>query len=191
MTNERFILTVTGKDHPGIVAGISEVLCNFGCNIQEISQTVLGDEFAMILLLEPSKEINIDQLNDSLSARCAELNVTHNLRKTTQPQVLTSYDRSIETGKDRSIITVIGADKIGIVAGVTKVLADLNINIIDLSAKPYVLNDTPVYSMIIIVELQSDTDLQRLKDALDKCAERLSVSIDIQNQEIFRAMHEI
>jgi len=186
MSGERFILTVVGKDHPGIVAGISEELYEYGCNIQELNQAVLSDEFAMILLLQTTGDISIDDLNKSLKKRCKELKVNHSLRKAT---VLT--DSYSKPSKDIIIITVIGSDKIGIVAGVTKILADMDINIVELSAEPYAIEDVAQYSVVARVEVDENIDMIKLKSLLDERAKELAVEIDIQNQEIFRAMHKI
>lgn len=49
---KRAIITVTGIDHTGIVAGISSVLANFGVNILDITQTIMGDIFVMALLVD-------------------------------------------------------------------------------------------------------------------------------------------
>ena len=46
------IVTVTGKDKTGIIAGVSAVLSECGVNILDISQTVLQDYFAMIMLVD-------------------------------------------------------------------------------------------------------------------------------------------
>lgn len=46
------IVTVTGKDKTGIIAGVSAKLSEYGVNIQDISQTVLQDYFAMIMLVD-------------------------------------------------------------------------------------------------------------------------------------------
>ena len=49
---KKAIITVTGINHTGIVAGISSVLANFGVNILDISQTIMGDIFVMALLVD-------------------------------------------------------------------------------------------------------------------------------------------
>ncbi len=46
------IVTVTGKDKTGIIAGVSAKLAEYGVNILDISQTVLQDYFAMIMLVD-------------------------------------------------------------------------------------------------------------------------------------------
>ena len=187
MAGQRFILTIVGKDHPGIIAGISNTLYKYECNIQESSQTVLSDEFAMILLLQLTKETDIEELDASLSECCELLKVTHTLRPATG-----SASSAPSVTKDRVIITVIGADRIGIVASVTKVLADMGINIVESSTAPsYIIHDVPQYTMIAWVEVDDDVDMFKLSDALEDCARELSVEINIQSQDIFDAMHKI
>ncbi len=51
------VVTVTGKDCVGIIAKVSEVCASKGANILDIAQSVLGDYFAMMML------VNVDGLN--------------------------------------------------------------------------------------------------------------------------------
>lgn len=189
-SGERFILTVVGKDHPGIVAGIADTLYKYECNIQELNQTVLSDEFAMILLLQPTKQIDVQELNKGLRKCCETLEVTYALREVT---LMPDFPPANPTSpKDKVIITVIGADKIGIVAGVAKTLADMDINIVELSTAPsYIVHDEPQYTMIARVEVDEYMDMPALRRNLENCARNLSVEINVQSQEIFDAMHKI
>lgn len=64
------VITVTGKDTVGIVADVSALCAKHGANIEDITQSVLSDYFAMILL------VSIDELNVDFAAfadRMAEL----------------------------------------------------------------------------------------------------------------------
>ena len=66
----RAVVTVTGKDKKGIIAQVSTFLSQKGANIEDISQTILGEYFAMIMIVEMSdakEEIAV------LSQQCAEL----------------------------------------------------------------------------------------------------------------------
>ena len=66
----RAVVTVTGKDNKGIIAKVSSFLAEKKVNIEDISQTILQDFFAMIMLVDLSEtEESISQL----SAECAEL----------------------------------------------------------------------------------------------------------------------
>ena len=193
LQGERFILTVVGKDHPGIIAGIAGMLYKYECDIQELNQTVLSDEFAMILLLQSTKKLDIQELNISLAERCEALDVNYTLRPATMASdSLPATDNCINSSKDKVIIAVIGADRIGIVAEVTKALADMSINIMELTTAPsYMVHDEPQYTMIALVEVDDCIDMPALRSTLEDCAQKLSVEINVQNQEIFNAMHKI
>lgn len=63
---KRAIITVTGIDHTGIVAGISSVLANFGVNILDITQTIMRDIFVMALLVDITGLEDITDLVEKL-----------------------------------------------------------------------------------------------------------------------------
>jgi ACT domain-containing protein len=52
---ERLIVSVFGVDHPGIVAGVSEVLAEAECSIIDINQTVVQGKFAMVIIADMSR----------------------------------------------------------------------------------------------------------------------------------------
>ncbi|MFW5986089.1 MAG: ACT domain-containing protein [Halanaerobiales bacterium] len=88
----------------------------------------------------------------------------------------------------RAIITVIGMDKIGIIAKVSAVLAEAGVNILDISQT--ILDE--YFTMMMLVDLkQVDIPLDRLKDKLNSAGEELGVSIKLQHEDIFRSMHRI
>ena len=66
----RAVVTVTGKDQKGIIATISTFLSQKGANIEDISQTILGEYFAMIMIVDIS---NIQQELSALAKECTEL----------------------------------------------------------------------------------------------------------------------
>lgn len=51
----RAVVTVTGKDKKGIIAKVSAFLSEKGANIEDISQTILGEYFAMIMIVDMSE----------------------------------------------------------------------------------------------------------------------------------------
>ena len=66
----RAVVTVTGKDKKGIIAKVSTFLSEKGANIEDISQTILGEYFAMIMIVDIS---SIKQELSSLAQECNEL----------------------------------------------------------------------------------------------------------------------
>src|SRR3972149_9895462 len=57
-----FVITAIGKDHPGIVAGVSKALYDLGTNIEDSSMTILSGEFAMILIVSTKEEVDASDL---------------------------------------------------------------------------------------------------------------------------------
>lgn len=51
----RAVVTVTGKDKKGIIAKVSSFLAEQGVNIEDISQTIMGEYFAMIMIVDMSE----------------------------------------------------------------------------------------------------------------------------------------
>jgi ACT domain-containing protein len=88
----------------------------------------------------------------------------------------------------RAVVTIIGPDRVGIIAGISNVLADSNVNIIDLSQS--VMRE--FFVMIMMVDLQgANLAFDAVQARLDAKGKELSVRVEIQREEIFRAMHRI
>jgi len=54
-SSSRMIISVFGLDHPGIVAGVSQILAEAGCSIIDINQTVVQGKFAMVIIGDTSR----------------------------------------------------------------------------------------------------------------------------------------
>lgn len=87
----------------------------------------------------------------------------------------------------RGILTVIGKDKVGIIAGVSQTLAELNINIVDVTQT--IMQE--YFTMMMVLELNPQLDFEKTRAALNTAGEELGVKISIQNEEIFDAMHKL
>lgn len=87
----------------------------------------------------------------------------------------------------KAILTVVGKDKVGIIAGVSQKLAELNINILDVSQTIM----EGYFTMMMMLQMQPEADLEAIKQALSQVENTLGVKISIQNEEIFNAMHKL
>ena len=86
------------------------------------------------------------------------------------------------------VVTVIGADSVGIVAGVTKELALQNINILDISQT--ILDG--IFDMILSCDMEkAKGTLKDVQDALGMLGKELGVDVRVQLADIFYAMHRI
>lgn len=87
-----------------------------------------------------------------------------------------------------AVVTVVGKDRIGIVYEVSRLLAEKNINIVNISQK--ILEQ--YFTMLILVDTSKSSEaFVDLAKELFEQGQRLALDIRIQNEEIFEAMHRI
>ncbi len=88
----------------------------------------------------------------------------------------------------RAIVTIIGSDRVGIIAGIANVIAEANVNILDISQS--VIRE--FFTMIMMVDLAgAKVPFGTLSEQLTRKGEELAVRVEIQREEIFTAMHRI
>lgn len=90
--------------------------------------------------------------------------------------------------KNQAIVSVLGADRTGIVAGVASALAEANANIEDI--RQSILDG--VFSMTMVVTLsESETAFEDTQQLLNKVSADLGVQVNLIRAEVFRMMHRI
>ena len=88
----------------------------------------------------------------------------------------------------RVIVTVIGEDKVGIIANVSAVLAGGGANIIDISQTTM----REFFAMIMMVDLKTATlPFDEIKRRLNQKGEEMGLRIDAQHEDVFKYMHRI
>lgn len=88
----------------------------------------------------------------------------------------------------RAVVTVVGKDKTGIISKVSTFLAERQVNILDISQT--ILEE--YFAMIMLVDLSGAT--QKLADLAEDCkvmGEKIGMSVHVQHEDIFNAMHSI
>src|SRR5688572_878385 len=75
-SSDRMIISVFGVDHPGIVAGVSQILAEAGCSIVDINQTVVQGKFAMVIIANTSRsKSSVSELKERFLAQGEKLGV--------------------------------------------------------------------------------------------------------------------
>ncbi len=87
----------------------------------------------------------------------------------------------------RAVVSVVGKDQVGIISKVTTVLANENVNIFDISQT--ILQD--FFTMMMIVDVTNLENLDALQQKLTDLGEPLGLTINVQLEEIFQAMHRV
>jgi len=88
----------------------------------------------------------------------------------------------------KAIITVVGNDRVGIIANICNKLAGFNVNVLDISQT--ILHNN--FTMVMAVDLEGATDsFININNALGELGKEMELSIHMQREEIFDAMHTI
>ncbi|MCM0080657.1 amino acid-binding protein [Geomonas sp. Red32] len=170
-----FAVTIIGKDRPGIVADTAEVLFTLGCNVEDSSCTMLGGEFAMILIVSHTKPFAKKQLEAEFAAKVQERGLSTFVRSLKDDEVC--YQKP---AGELCLISVYGSDQPGIVYRVTRELADRGVNINDLNTKLVGTPTEPVYVMMIEAVLPEEMSVDEASLLLEKLKKELSVEISVR-----------
>jgi glycine cleavage system transcriptional repressor len=138
-------LTAIGRDKPGIVARIADILLQHGLNIEDSQMRILGGRFAMMLLLRGDPDENA--ITRDLLEAGRDLGLDYIYIHPVEPA-------DTEGAGPTHVLTVYGADHPGIVAAVANALTDAGVNITDLQTR--LVGD--VYVMFIELSVPPGTE---------------------------------
>lgn len=155
-----YMLTVVGKDRPGIVAHLSAALFDGGCNLGEASMIRLGGTFTIMLMVEFDGSVKaltdiVAPVAESLDLHLHVDHIDAKLHQHLEPDVR---------------ITVYGADRAGIVARITGALAEAGLHILDMDTSVAGTEEKPIY--IMQIEGHAAEGVEALQSALDVVAEK-------------------
>ena len=153
--NHWYMLTLVGRDRPGIVAHVTQALYQGGCNLGETSMMRLGTSFTIMMMV--SYAGNAKALQNLLGTEADSLGLHMHIDE-------------IEGGLHRHIepdvrISVYGADRAGIVAHVTSALAEAGLDILDLDSDVGGSEAAPIY--IMHIEGRALEGIEALQSALE------------------------
>ena len=177
-TNSRdwFILSAIGSDRPGLVSELAKLILDADANLEDSRMTILGSEFAVILLCSGS---------GGGALRAIENGAKHLERE----HGLTIFVRSLD-GEPRPAVPApgtrlfrveaVGEDRAGIVASLCGVLAERSVNIAELVTKSRPgPGGSPHYQLSMSVEVPEALDSKELRAALEREADRLVIDVSL------------
>jgi glycine cleavage system transcriptional repressor len=181
----RFAVFVVGPDRPGIIAAVSQVLFEQGCNLEDVNQTSLLAQFVGIFIATAPTGSREDGLLGVLTQRLVPLGLSVLLRPVAVPLA------AMATPSEPYVITTIGPDRAGLVAGITALLAQYGANITNLKAVTRTDRDHQEYVMFYEVDVPADIDRQAFRADLLARARDLGLEANLQHREIFEQIHRI
>ena len=172
-----FILSAIGRDRPGIVADLATLIFKSEANLEDSRMTLLGNEFAAILLCSGTAP----DLESRLRLGAGRLEWENRLTVFLRP--LDGEPRPAVPAPGTRLVRIEaeGLDRAGIVAGVCRTLADRRCNIADLSSstRPSETGST-IYRLSILAEVPDPPDTQELEAALDDAGRSIGVEVRIE-----------
>jgi len=172
---KHFALTIIGRDRPGIVSQVTEILFRLGFNIADSTCTILGGQFAMILIIAHPEYERGDEFIGQF-APLEEVNLSVFVR-TLKPG---GHLRCVDRG-ETCMISVYGSDQPGIVYRVARELSERQVNITDLNTKLVGSGKRPIYVMMIEATLPEGTSPDELSEAMINLKEELNVDISVRS----------
>jgi len=168
------MLTLVGQDRTGIVAKISAALYQENCNLGEASMARLGGNFTIMLMIQfdgLAQDLHriLQPVCDSLTLHYHVDQIDGELHHHLEPDVR---------------ISVHGADRAGIVADVTRALADAGLDILNLESDVAGTTESPLY--IMNIEGVAGNGIEALNNALQTLDSGVDVEVHLSEIDIFR-----
>jgi glycine cleavage system transcriptional repressor len=175
-----FILSAVGKDRPGMVADVSEVIYECGGNIEDSSMSLLRNHFALLLLFSTERE----EVNQKLSSALKRLEWEKKLTVFYSPITFEEAYPKLKEQADRFKITTSGVDHAGIVFRVCQLLADRGINIVDMKTQRILSPEsgTPFFEMDMDVEIPRSISEERLREDLHRLGNELVIDLVLKKE---------
>lgn len=193
MTTHRLVLTAVGQDAPGLVAGLTDLICQHHGNIEDSTMTRLAGQFAMILILSLPASVTVEAFSEQAQQVAVTLGLQVHLSTLPPPTESNtpsatgrhSHPSNNPTNDTRPfLVSVAGADHTGITHAVSQLLARYQANITDLNAHRIEGDEGPVYVMVVEFDLpntQLDTALQQ---DLDQLAQAQHLDIRLRSVDV-------
>lgn len=165
-------VTVIGPDRPGIVAAVTKVLYEQGCNLEDANSAILRGHFSMMLIVRAAEGADVDAVRGALRMAAEELDLVVTARPVAETEA--------RVPSPTHTVSVYGSDRPGIVYGVAQALADADVNIIDLSSRVIGPSEHPVYALILEVVAPEGRDPA---DLLTSVGEELGVDVTVRETQ--------
>jgi glycine cleavage system transcriptional repressor len=166
-----FALSAIGRDRPGIVAAITEVLLELKGNVEDSQMSILRGHFAVMLLVRLPEGVEADELRGLLEPVRERLGLE---------AVAVSPVDELEPGpRSTHVLSVYGADHPGIVHSVSAALAERGISITDLETRLGGTAEKPVYLMLIEIAA-GESDMERLESELRSIGGREGLELSLR-----------
>nr|WP_320014702.1 ACT domain-containing protein [uncultured Desulfobacter sp.] len=181
----KMIISVLAKDRPGIIASVTSDLYDLGCNLENVNQMILQNQFAGFFITQVPKRLSCETIRQELTLREKDQGLTIHVR------CLEEDPQSPVTEKEIFLITTSGPDQKGLVAQLSSIISSFGANIVNLKAVFMGGSNPNENVMSYQVLITKEIDAPAMFAALRKKAKELNLDIHIQHKNIFDVTNKI
>lgn len=171
-----FVISAVGRNVTGLVARVSKTVYNCGCNFEDSRMSLLGNHFALMILVSATDE----KMSRELASACDRLQQETDLSVALFPVDGAGRSTEKDPTEPNYEIRVKGNDRMGIVYRTTQLLAALKINIVELETRLETEKDgKPVFLMQSRVAVPKEVDGEVLRNDLKALAEDIREMVSL------------
>ena len=181
----KMIISVLAQDRPGIIASVTSNLCDLGCNLENVNQMILQNQFAGFFIVQAPEGVSAESIRQELTLKEEANGLTIHVRS------LEDEPQTPVADKEIFLITTSGPDQKGLVAQLSGVISSFGANIINMKAVFMGGSNPNENVMSYQVPVTKEIDAPALFAALKAKAKDLNLDIRIQHKNIFDVTNKI
>ncbi|MBP3731578.1 MAG: amino acid-binding protein [Mailhella sp.] len=180
------VISVIGRDCPGVVHAIADSLSKESCNIEELSQTILKGQFASIFIVSSPEGVTPEDIQRVVSLALEEKGMDLSVTARSMDARQAFFGEPSEP----FVITVYGSDQPDIIAVISGIFAGQNVNIENLKAIR-LSPETSECVLVFEVALPLSINRSAFRQMLHAKARSMGLTLSMQHQDIFEAIHRV
>lgn len=183
MPSNNVVVAVIGLDQPGIIACVAAVMTRLGCNIEEMTQSTLHNQFAGIYLVHKPAELSNETLNGAIEKAVQ----AKRMKLSVVTRDFEEHD-SEPVDYEPFVVSIYGPDRNDIVATFSHMFGEQHINIEALRAFPISDNGS---MQVFEVSVPTDLDTRSFHRVMLERAKSMGLNLTMQHRAIFEAVHRV
>ena len=174
MNNDYLVISAIGEDQVGIISELAQTTADAGCHIADSRMTVLGGDFAIIMLAE-GRWNELAKLEASLPHLERKLGLTITTRRT-------NGGSELRTRLLPYSVEVVGMDEPGIVQELTDFVAGREINVREMATtrSKAAYTGTPLFCVQLTLDIPADTSIARLREEFMEFCDHLNLDANLE-----------
>ena len=181
------VISVMSRDRVGIVADVAARIAGLGGDLADLSQTTLRGFFTLIVIASFPDGVDLETVRGELQ----QINLGADADARLEIVVKAAGDEPRPEpdapSEEEYVLAVRGPDRVGLLADVTRICRDHELNILDLSTRA----SDGQYVTLLLVDASRAQPLERARRALEAEAATRGFAFTLQHNDVFRATHEI